>query len=393
MKPRIFLVAPLAFALAGCDPVPLQYPPGSAQYPQPVPGSTGTASTGSQPDPGISSSQRWQHAWGKAMEGVAMGGSIGGMYGAGGGLIIGLITGLLTADSFYGQINSQIQTEQQKDKQLESAIEQELERQRTLENQIAGASGSPAGGSSPTQPAASQNTPPPQPSTASASGSTRKNPAPSKQSDNTQLASIGTPAGPNIPAPPVTAPFKNVEVRDINGDGVPDLWIYYNPLKPGEILRQEEATKADGKVDTWSYFKDGKLMRREVDTKDAGRPDTVFYYDKDQIVREERDETGHGTASYRAFYQNGKLAKVERDTLGNGRTDTWTYYDSSRDGDLVVKEERDLNGDGVADMWTYFENGRVARRDVSAAGLEVLSKQEQLPIAGAEFKEAALSGN
>jgi hypothetical protein len=59
----------------------------------------------------------------------------------------------------------------------------------------------------------------------------------------------------------------------------------------------------------------------------------------------------------------------------------------------VVKEERDLNGDGVADMWTYFENGRVARRDVSAAGLEVLSKQEQLPIAGAEFKEAALSGN
>jgi antitoxin component YwqK of YwqJK toxin-antitoxin module len=97
--------------------------------------------------------------------------------------------------------------------------------------------------------------------------------------------------------------------------------------------------------------------------------------------------------TYRAFYQNGKLAKVEKDTLGNGRSDTWTYYDFSKDGEIVVKEERDLNGDGVADLWTYYENGRVARRDVSAAGLEVLSRQEQLPAAGAEFKEASLSGN
>jgi len=40
------------------------------------------------------------------------------------------------------------------------------------------------------------------------------------------------------------------------------------PAETGEIVRQEEATKGDGRVDTWSYFKDGKLVRREVDTKD-----------------------------------------------------------------------------------------------------------------------------
>ena len=90
------------------------------------------------------------------------------------------------------------------------------------------------------------------------------------------------------------SPFKNVEVRDVNGDGVPDLWIYYNPQKPGEIIRQEEATQADGRVDTWSYFKDGKMVRREVDTRQSGRPDTVYFYDNDKIVREERDESGQG---------------------------------------------------------------------------------------------------
>src|ERR1051325_7199867 len=137
----LFIVGGMLLAL-GCDPVPRQYPPASSQYPYPnaTPGTTNSQSK--PPDPQVTSSQRWQHAWSKAMEGIAMGGSIGGMYGAGGGLIIGLITGLLTADSYYGQLNSQIQTEQQKDHQLETAIEQELERQRQLENQIAGAAGS-----------------------------------------------------------------------------------------------------------------------------------------------------------------------------------------------------------------------------------------------------------
>jgi hypothetical protein len=105
------------------------------------------------------------------------------------------------------------------------------------------------------------------------------------------------------------------------------------------------------------------------------------------IAREERDDTGQGRATYRAIYQNGKLARVEKDTLGNGRPDTWIYFDPSKEGDVVAKEERDLSGRGVPDLWTYYENGHVVRRDVSAAGLEVLSKQEHLPAAGAEMKQ------
>ena len=124
MKQRLGLFG-LAFlsAICGCDPVAVQYPPTSAQYPYP---NSNSPSPAPQPSPAVSSSQRWQHAWSKAMEGIVMGGSLGGPYGAGGGLIVGLITGLITADSHYGQINNQIYTEQKKDQQLEAAIEQEL---------------------------------------------------------------------------------------------------------------------------------------------------------------------------------------------------------------------------------------------------------------------------
>jgi hypothetical protein len=302
------------------------------------------------------------------MEGVAMGGAIAGPYGAGGGLVIGLLTGLMTADSHFGQINNQIYTEQKEDQQLEAAIEQELARQRELENQIAGAS---AATTLPSAPETQQVSSQPPPIAANA-------PKPvARSAPDVNVAALTKPAAPARPP----QPFKNVEVRDVNGDGVPDLWVYYDPQRPGEIIRQEEASQNDGRVDTWSYFKDGKMIRREVDTRQAGRPDRVYFYIADQIAREERDENGQGMITYRASYQTGRLARVERDLSGGGRSDLWIYYDTATEGEIVVREERDLNGDGIPDMWSHFENGRLTRRDVSAVGLEILSKKEQHPAA------------
>jgi len=377
MKRRLglFLLGAL-LAICACDPLAVQYPPGSAQYPYPSP----NGPTNPQA-PQISGSQRWQHAWNKAMEGVAMGGSIGGPYGAGGGLVIGLIAGLITADSHYGEVNRQIHSEQQKDQQLEAAIEQELARQRGLDNQIASATG--------TLPSA--NPPQAQPGASAGPGERSLSGAP--QSPKAQENVIVSSLGKSAPQQPSPTPFKNVEVKDINGDGIPDLWIYYNPRKPSEIMRQEESTKGDGRVDTWSYFKDGQLIRRDVDTKGVGRPDTVFSYDNDIIVREERDELGQGRMTYRATYQNGRIAKVEKDTSSSGRPDVWIYYDATKDGEVVIKEERDLNGDGITDLWSYYDNGRLTRRDVSAVGLEVLSKQEQLPAPSAEIIRVANPGS
>lgn len=305
-----------------------------------------------------------------------MGGSIAGPYGAAGGLVIGLLTGLLTADSHFNAIHGQIASEQLKDQQLEAAIEQELARQRGLDNQLAAA----IEGQAAAQPLASAPDSTPAP---------RDSAAINRSQDNLSLASLGAPASPKSPA----TPFRNVEVRDINGDGIPDLWIYYNPQRPGEIIRQEESTKFDGRVDTWSYFKDGKLVRRDVDTRGEGRPDTVFYYENESIAREERDENGRGMMTYKALYQNGRLAKVEKDSSGRGRADLWLYFDSSRDGEIMTKEERDLNGDGLPDLWSYYEDGRLVRRDVSAAGLEILSLQDSLPAPGVHLRPAVAPGS
>lgn len=379
----ILAIILMVVAGAACGPVAVQTPQtpqASAQYPNPNPNA---ASAPPQPAQ-VTGSQRIQYAWNMALEGVAMGGMIGGPYGAGGGLVMGLIAGLFMADSHYGAINNQVYSEQKKDQQLEAAIEQELARQRGLENQIdaVAATSTPVAGA---QPAA-------QPTAADGQA---QSPAPREASTinrppiNTSLASVNKPIAAQ--APPML--FKNVEVRDNNGDGVPDLWIYFNPQKPGEIMRQEEASKSDGRVDTWSYFKDGLLVRREVDTKGQGRPDAVFHYVNDKIAREERDENGWGRMTYRATYENGRLAKVEKETRDSGRTDLWIYYDTAKDGDIVVREEKDLNGDGAVDLWSHYDNGRLVRRDASAVGLEILSGQEVLPVSTAELRPFSPPGS
>jgi hypothetical protein len=184
-----------------------------------------------------------------------------------------------------------------------------------------------------------------------------------------------------------------VEIKDLNNDGVADLWIYYSPQKPGKVVRQEESTKMDGRVDTWSYFKDGKLVRRDIDNHGNGRPDAVYYYADEKIVREERDEAGHGRITFRADYQDRRRAKVERETRGTGRPDLWVTYDISSEGEVIVKEELDLNGDGFPDLSSHYDRGRLVRRDLNSTGLELFSTQEEAPLRGDDQREGARPGS
>ena len=108
---------------------------------------------------------------------------------------------------------------------------------------------------------------------------------------------------------------------------------------------------------------------------------------------EERDENGEAGSPTVRFTKMVTLAKVEKDTNGTGRMNLWLYYDTAKEGEVVIKEERDLNGDGVADLWSYYDNGRLVRRDVSAVGLEFLSKQEQLPATAAEPRQISAPGS
>jgi hypothetical protein len=344
----------LLFVLASCGPMPVQPPPGTHPSAPSVPGAAGVPN-----QPQITGSQRGQYVWEKMMEGVHMG-AFAGPYGAGAGLVLGALFGLFTADAHYTQLNAQIQTENTKNKELEDQLDQELERQRNLEVAM--------GTTGPTQTKVS--VPP-------TSGQAASDVVGTTTDERTRKVDAQASLGKTDARPaPLPSGFKNVEVKDMNQDGVPDLWIYYNPANPGEIVRQEEDTNGDGRVDAWSAFSGGKLARREVDSLGRGRPNVVYLYEDGVIALEERDDQGKGRPTFRAHYQNGRLAKVEKDTDSDGKTDLSVYYDVSRDSEVVLKEERDLNGDGLVDLWSYYEDTRLARRDVSAAGLEVLSKME-----------------
>ncbi len=320
---------------------------------------------------------RWAYAIDTASKAAQLGAILGGPFGGPASMgmgVLGLLYGAVTAESKIAEeearAQGQYQKETTKDQQLEAAIQKELERQRGFETQVAGT----AVTAQADQPKISHQ---------------QAMHAPDGTARGMVVASLTRPVAP-APAP---APFKNVEIKDLNNDGVADLWIYYNPQIPVEVLRQEESTKLDGRVDTWSYFKDGRLVRRDVDNQGNGRPDAVYYYDDQKIVREERDESRQGRMTYRADYQDGRIAKVERETRGNGRPDLWLTYDTSIEGEVVVKEERDLNGDGFPDLWSHYDRGRLVRRDLNFIGLELFSKQDDVSLRGSDDRQSALPGS
>jgi hypothetical protein len=293
-----------------------------------------------------------------AQLGTILGGPYGGPAGMGMG-VLGLLYGVITAEAKLAEeeirARGQLEKEATKDDQLEAAIEKELARQRSLQIQIAGSA------------SASANVEP-------GRGSMQ-----AQEPTSTTAADYRGVALASLPRAAAPAPFKNLEIRDLNNDGIADLWIYYSPHTPREILRQEESSRMDGRVDTWSYYKDGKLVRRDVDHGGAGRPDVVYFYDEQNIVREERDEVGQGRMTYRADYRDGRLTRVERETRGNGRPDLWVTYDTAMEGEVILKEERDLNGDGFPDLSSHYDRGRLVRRDLNAVGLEILTTYEDLP--------------
>src|ERR687897_3755814 len=96
--------------LLGCERVSCQYPPGSVQSPYSGAGVSNTSPTQQPPQAQVTGSQRWNHAWTKAMEGGFLGLNIGGPFGGAGGFTLGLLTGLITADSHYGGGESPIQS-------------------------------------------------------------------------------------------------------------------------------------------------------------------------------------------------------------------------------------------------------------------------------------------
>ena len=110
-----------------------------------------------------------------------------------------------------------------------------------------------------------------------------------------------------LPVRPTAAssgPANGMVEMDSTGGGIVDYRVYYDGR--GKVAREELASRHDGKMDTFYYYKDGILQKVEIDSKGSGKIDLwVYLLDGKYVQRYERDTTGSGKPDVvRVFGQN-----------------------------------------------------------------------------------------
>ena len=100
-------------------------------------------------------------------------------------------------------------------------------------------------------------------------------------------------------------------------------------------------------------MKGGKEVCRVLDLNMDGAPDAFIYYDdQGRERRREQDFDRDGRADEITIFENGQLKLKMRETNFDNKIDTWDYYENGR----LVKRERDSDGDGIIDQWWQFNN-------------------------------------
>jgi hypothetical protein len=117
---------------------------------------------------------------------------------------------------------------------------------------------------------------------------------------------------------------------DGNGDGVVDRWEYYTT--DGQLERLGTSSESDGVEDTW-VVETGSHMRVDVATRRDGVADRHEFHDGGVLVRAEQDTNGDGRLDQWQRFADGKLRELLIDTtLSSGRPDQRLVYGA--DGSL-----------------------------------------------------------
>src|SRR5262245_4461775 len=97
-----------------------------------------------------------------------------------------------------------------------------------------------------------------------------------------------------------------LQTRDINRDGRPDRWEYYDHR--GVLLRQNIDTNFDGKSDIQESYQDGHLVRREADRNFDDQVDLTDEFDPrtGEHVRSVADVDFDGRADLLVLFSGGK---------------------------------------------------------------------------------------
>ena len=129
---------------------------------------------------------------------------------------------------------------------------------------------------------------------------------------------------------------------DGDGDGRVDRWEYYRP--DGQLDRLGTSSQADGREDTW-VVQNGNQLRVDVSTRRDGVADRHEFHDRGTLVRAEQDTNFDGRIDEWQQFTDGKLRELLVDTSqASGRPDRRLVY--AQDGSLE-RIEADANRTGT----------------------------------------------
>jgi len=226
------------------------------------------------------------------MQGAAIGG-FGGPIGMAIGAGVGLLHGLIAKKQAEKQAKAEARRQQDKDREIEQEIAK----------QTSGGSNAPVDVASvPPDPAAG-----------------RPEPAPHKDVDDEGFRAV-------------RADGRLVRRERVGAGGKPEVVLHYGP--DGAMVRRDESTRLDGRLDTSLFYAAGTLERKESDTDADGKVDVVAFYDP-----------------------LGTLTRLDT-AEGDGRSRK--HFDAAG---AVTKEET-VRADGEVTAIAYYEQGKLVRREL-----------------------------
>ena len=93
-----------------------------------------------------------------------------------------------------------------------------------------------------------------------------------------------------------------------------------------------------------------------------------MFYDGRRLVRAEEDIDRDGSIDTWTFFETAGdkevVARVEKDTAKRGKPDTFETYAQLGGKTVLVKREEDKNGDGAIDVLSLYENGKLKERQI-----------------------------
>ncbi len=132
-----------------------------------------------------------------------------------------------------------------------------------------------------------------------------------------------------------------VQKKDKNKDGNPDLWIYFDDNN--RPLKIESDRNYDGDLDMWiNYDKKGRKIM-EVDLNFDGKPDMHSEYSYGQKTLMEIDADYDGKLDQRNLYNNGKIIKMEKDSDSDGKLEVIFDRSNYQTKENIISIEKDLS--------------------------------------------------